>query len=966
MRWMVKPVALAALACWATVSAAQGRAVFDLEAAAWQATHIVVVEADGEAFRISESWEGNIGPGARLDCYGLVAVDAARYDDLFTRRQGARYVHGHRYPQGAHPVPGRGVAFVPEGTRVVLFLREMGPGDESGIPVAALLPARARTFAAVGDGRPAIAGAAAWFVDGQACAFAPSLNPAFPTPSVLPGLLSEQGIRDAVAGIRAQRASLDAATAISDPLERLDALKPFSESGRPVLAAAANTAVGDCVRAVIRRAEATRDTSEAENAFVALVQSSGFVPSWEAFQAFAEGPETAGPALRLLLRDAAYSPWRRAIVEALRTVDAPNSGTVFAELLTAEQAFWENAAKDLKPGWWDDQTVDQAHRLQLAEHYANASALLAALKDAAAPETASTIRVFQTAWSSVPSSRARGEDAGPDVGALCDAALASIAAGPDAGDAAKAREASEKLRQRREANIRGARKACQNKPAVVRIHPDVAGNASAYRTATGTVKGDAIVLERDVVPEGASVVFLAEEQSEDVVARALRDAIWVWPYQKADLYEFSFSPAEPQPVRIADALGEPIPDADVTLYLGPAGGGSGAPVRCGKRQTDARGILRLPAVKGDGRAEPALDYAGYVVAHDAYGKVVLRHGPSTRTTPLVKRGSPAWTRALRGVVQGPDGQPVIGAVVIVHRARAAPDTVIGGGGRRVMTDNEGRFALHIPAESMDSGVVEEDGLMPAHTVFDYEVTPPEPTGIPPRIGQASNDNEVVLALQAGSRHSLAFRDEFGPVDTALLESITVRSDVSPAFSGTDAATPMVIPHGKYEATLRGTLALTEARITTQFEPLEVTPRSPKTLIFRVPSKPTVCEGKVVDETSGAPVAGAIVVAVNAHDATYPVERLTEDDWATLAACPARPAVSDAALAPLRGVIPFLAATRTDKSGRYRIEVRPGQEFTAVFAVTKGFSAVGQRIEGQEGAPGKVDIPSIKLMPTGQN
>ncbi len=113
MRRMVKPVALAAWTCWATVSAAQGRAVFDLEEAAWQATHIVVVEIDGEAFSLSESWVGNVGPGARLDCYGLVAVDTARYDDLFTLRQGARYVHGHRYPEGAHPVLGRGVAFVP-------------------------------------------------------------------------------------------------------------------------------------------------------------------------------------------------------------------------------------------------------------------------------------------------------------------------------------------------------------------------------------------------------------------------------------------------------------------------------------------------------------------------------------------------------------------------------------------------------------------------------------------------------------------------------------------------------------------------------------------------------------------------------------------------------------------------------------------------------------------------------------
>lgn len=415
---------------------------------------------------------------------------------------------------------------------------------------------------------------------------------------------------------------------------------------------------------------------------------------------------------------------------------------------------------------------------------------------------------------------------------------------------------------------------------------------------------------------------------------------------------------------IVDAIGQPIPLAEVTITLANSSPLTAAPLPKGALppapQPDedaARTVATLSEENGRiGIPETGPETGAVVtvtVRHPDYGqaRIAVRStaGNSNIQVPLVRSGTEAYKRAIRGELVAPDGKPVASAVIRCSDVRTPGEGLIEGTDPRgeVISDEEGRFTYYLPPSDVRRS--ERGELIPVNSRFGLTFSVPANDAFVPWAGRYSNLEPVRIELPRATRtHRFRFEATSGGIlsDEQQLKNLRVQLDRIEngerllIDQGPDIATTSrkLLP-GKYvaEAFLNGK--------TIAYLPLVITDDSPEELTFLLPHAITY-RGRVVEGVTGEPVAGALVVGWSST-AYNNLAVLTGDDWKLLRETPSNPPLDHPAIALLRKHYGVQGLVRADGDGRFEIVRQPDQEFYGIMAFA------------EETIPYKVSVGSLK-------
>jgi hypothetical protein len=392
---------------------------------------------------------------------------------------------------------------------------------------------------------------------------------------------------------------------------------------------------------------------------------------------------------------------------------------------------------------------------------------------------------------------------------------------------------------------------------------------------------------------------------------------------------------------IIDALGAPIPLAKLSLQLlknpnlgVPANAPEGEPL---VSLTDAAGRAALPDTSENNLPRRAIA----TIEHPQYGRarceVLLDRGPKTLQFPLVRSGSEAHARALRGQVVDETGKPVAGAVVSCDNVRTPGEGLIDGDPSRgeVLADDEGRFTIYAPDLRRDrGGGLERGDLIPANSRYALRAAVPGDDSYFPLAGRYPNTAPARLELRRATR---LFRFRFEAVagggmieDAELLQHIYMRFDEIQGGERTmiplgpmAAAKGSKLPTGTYTAEL----FTNKARL--EYQPVVVTADSPDELVFRLPAAVTY-RGRIVHGVTREPLPGAFLMGWNSTSRNN-LALLTAEEWQALRDLPADAPLDAAPMKRLRELYGVQALVRTDAEGRFEIRRRADQEFYGLLA-----------------------------------
>jgi hypothetical protein len=391
-----------------------------------------------------------------------------------------------------------------------------------------------------------------------------------------------------------------------------------------------------------------------------------------------------------------------------------------------------------------------------------------------------------------------------------------------------------------------------------------------------------------------------------------------------------------RPYTIVDAMGQPIPLADVVLttrILPPPGADA----------TPADGALQTVTGFTNKFGQVALpDFSEVKVTvtarlhHRDYGTARCQIERAARAGtirfPVVRAGSEAHARALQGIVSGPDGKPVVGAVIHCDSVRTPGEGLINpvhppGEG---LTDEEGRFTFYLPNENRDR---QRGNLIPLKSHYSLLVSGPEGDSYFPCAGRFANDQIARIELPRPTRmHRLRFAAPDGGrlEDPEALRQVYVNyvteRDGQRSYVPLDSQSVFRgrrLPPGKYlaERLINGK--------TLHFQPLIVAGDSPAELVFQLPD-PVTFHGRVVHGISGKPMPKAFVMGWHglAHNN---LALLSADDWKLLHELPAAPEVDEPAIRRLCDCYLVQCLVRTLDDGKFEITQQPDQDFYGLLA-----------------------------------
>jgi hypothetical protein len=396
-----------------------------------------------------------------------------------------------------------------------------------------------------------------------------------------------------------------------------------------------------------------------------------------------------------------------------------------------------------------------------------------------------------------------------------------------------------------------------------------------------------------------------------------------------------------------DAMGNPIPGATVDVFDG-CGWESEGQNLLETIALDERGRLRPP------RWRPLLDECCFLVSDPNYGIAVvepydkMRRRPEERLTtcvvPLVAIGTRADERSLWGTVVDANENPIPEAVVkcsmigVPGGGRLSaffPGTYPGERYVQVLTDSEGRFAMHLP-------LAKDDGTLgrPVPPGAEYGVlieSPRNPNLLPYR-GSLVGGQAHTVALRPpplvpeNFTGTLVFADESGPVvdpERLAYVTLTIQWQAEGPHVNTYGGSGMQmkkLPFGTYSATANWPGGLYV------FGPIEVTPESPDTIVFEpvaIRQARVTYRGRVVHAVTGAPVANATVMREPSGSAFRGTGLDSEemDDVQYFG-----PEIDqDSELFRILQQNSYLGTTHTVADGRYEITLPIGRE-TALYGI----------------------------------
>jgi hypothetical protein len=559
----------------------------------------------------------------------------------------------------------------------------------------------------------------------------------------------------------------------------------------------------------------------------------------------------------------------------------------------------------------------------------------------------------------------------------------------------------------------------EDRPLVVRVYlPGQEGSGyspSPYSLVTTAIEqpysrsvgGTFFTLGDDETPEGSVVVVIDGDQSDATVSMALGNGIRICLRDPQGRYSLqAFRVAQGRSVLITDALGAPLPEAEVRVRLFNDHRRPKLDLVLEPFRTNEDGYIEMPEITADQAGVELM------VHHPGYGaslvsgvssvmpvedRVALSSTSLDRelrkglefvvNSGLVARDSEAWARAFRGRVIDPDGQPVAGATAGIQRLIPKPERLyIGNQASYVaITDEEGRFAIYpeiIHGEDDTPGP-----LLAKGTLFKYEVRPPAGRSLPPRQGETDNIGETEIRLEEGRFHTFAFEDMVA-VDPALSLALhqsgwkshfmVYSKDREWQLSGKDLKQGAVLPEGMYYAR-RMSMYMDNMQIVersffeTQYPPIEVTSESPEELVFRLPDNKITVTGKIVHAVTQEPLEG-VFVSGSGDYARAPIQRegllglgyaegLSPEQWALLESLPAMPSLDDLADPALLSMIPAGPLARSGPDGQFTMKILPGHHFSRLGVWAQGFMPYQYSLQvSWSGLESTCELPPIPMFP----
>jgi len=489
----------------------------------------------------------------------------------------------------------------------------------------------------------------------------------------------------------------------------------------------------------------------------------------------------------------------------------------------------------------------------------------------------------------------------------------------------------------------------------------------AFETVTLSPKGGMLLFDLPQelldVPEKTLVAVLGADQTDNAVRALLADAVYARPYKPGLKFDLSSSEdlLDGGYITFIDALGNPIPQAAVEIYISDYRN----PTSILLKQTmlDNKARLKLPRATTIPPAEFTL-----ILSPSDYGRAIIRHiaaGSERKViVPLVKIGSDDDTRSIWGRVIDANGNPVVTATVCSTFA------VTAGQGRldssadldtSVLTDEQGRFRMHLPLDLSRTDLVE----LPASCKYNVTIYPSPESDFLPYSGAVPAGRETTIMLDhiEGPFRTFAFEDRHGPVtDANVLEQICICIERNEGLTYHalyhDIKDGRKLPLGTYKVDPYGVDI-------PEFEPIEVTADTPQRLVFRTKStEATIYTGRVVDGTTGLPVTGAFVAIGERPKHDFSV--LSAEQWQQLQSLGPVTECNDPRAAQLKRIIKFRRLLRTDSLGlfEFALFLRENQ-YTNLVAFARDFTAMEYDLTGSDwnkNRNNRIDLPDAPLYP----
>lgn len=499
----------------------------------------------------------------------------------------------------------------------------------------------------------------------------------------------------------------------------------------------------------------------------------------------------------------------------------------------------------------------------------------------------------------------------------------------------------------------------------VRLYQNWMTDAAAYETADLKVKRYSVSFEGLNADEDSVVSVLEEDQDNELIKRAVKNRVYVWPFSKnihMRLDRYDLEPPADTWWFFDDALGELIPSATVEIYLNKY---KGPRIKLGETVID--GSFKKLALQD---SQWSYDF---IIYDPNYGIANVWVSPSQKShipVPLVDRTSKAAQRAIWGVVVGPDGIPIVGATIKCLNVRTLGEGLINSGNERsaVLTDSGGVFCMYMPASTQFQ---EQRGeLIPPKSKYQVRIEAPKELGLLPYVGQIENGMETRVVLEsAGNFHAFTFVDEYGVIDDpAGLEKVILIIERGEkgrlTFGYSDWKDRKAFPNGRYTAELISSWRPGTNHGGIKFEPVEITDASPEEIVFQVPEGVTYA-GRVVHGITGEPFAGAYVITMESIGPRR-LEDITADQWAAIHELGDDISVNDPAVSPIGKAYSIGEIVRTDMDGYYTIVTKPGKDFYTFLAFEENFIPVSKRMyPPKPGASTEVTVTTLKLYAAGK-
>jgi hypothetical protein len=405
---------------------------------------------------------------------------------------------------------------------------------------------------------------------------------------------------------------------------------------------------------------------------------------------------------------------------------------------------------------------------------------------------------------------------------------------------------------------------------------------------------------------------------------------------------------------LLDAIGTPIPHADVEIFHKEA---DGTKTFIKKAKLDELGRLQVPK---PGRKDVG-DYF-LVITHDDYGTAVVDMAfyrmAHTIELAIVKAATKADVRGIQGVVLDDANNPVNNAVVICHGIRLPGGEAVGTKMCGVLTNDQGRFWIYPPL--LKSGDL-MGTLIPPGSKFSIKVKAKAEDGLLEFRTRVTTGEKIRIKLERGSHfRTFVFNDESGRItDPDRLKRIHMyvrRKGIREIhFTYDQIKDGGMFPLGTYRTSMWGGAD----EWSKYFVDVEITEDSPSEIVFKIRPAYVYC-GKVVHGLTGAPMEGVFVAAAHGD---RNLAMIKADQWKRLHGLPQNPSISNTSLKKIvTDIFMIRAITRTDDHGRFELALIPGEGRYPIVAFEENFMVSVRKYFPDPNGDHCTQLPPMRLYP----